>query len=223
VLPPRHVINQMLGAGAVHEQLRWDAFEIDETEYRDLVAQCIRAGNGYCIEDSSLWAQPDYVSWYRALRSKFKCQPRYKRLEKWTVQNDLIGMPVGPDSWLVVQDVDDTLEQLDISAWLEPVRFLFHRLETACDRACCRLSAYDLRPECIRERFSPADARDSWPELQALYCKLDALPGTIQVFQTGNEVFNTLLMRGDLLKIIGHVLFILRSQAARGSTDGLGK
>jgi hypothetical protein len=82
VMPPVHVINEILSRGeddaGMSGGAKWKPFTIEQDEYTELVENLITNPKYEIVEDQELWVKQNYKKWSGALLSKYAKQIRNK-------------------------------------------------------------------------------------------------------------------------------------------------
>ncbi len=206
VVPPRHIINHVLKSGEARSYF-WEGFEIDEAEYQELCQTLSDKSDGYCVQVPDLAGYKTYQSWWRALVDKIHNNPRFKPITNWSVQNDLIGIPIGPQQWIVRDSHIKHDEAVNVDRLLKPLNDFLRRLETACVADCCGMAAFDLYPENINERLSQDDKLKVIPLLESTIQTLQELPASHQYLKS--ERLNSTLTRAAMVQVFQHILDVI--------------
>lgn len=209
IIPPLQVINSVLQSGKA-VCYYWDPFELSEAEYVDLCRVFKSKTNGYCIEDQELWTHTDPECWKKAVVEKIKTNPFFKPIHWWSVQNDLIGIPIGENQWIIRGFEGKRDEAFNIDPMIKPLKHLFRSLETACVAACCGMAAFNFFPENILDKLTQQDKLDVLPLLDYLIQEIDAMPDSVTHFKS--ERLNSVLSRQEFLSLIRHITRVISKE-----------
>ncbi|PCI67065.1 MAG: hypothetical protein COB26_10245 [Piscirickettsiaceae bacterium] len=213
LIPPLHIINLELqiGRDPIYH-LSWEAVEISQQLYNKVVSAIINDSRGYCIEDRTLWCFPDFASWRAAIEDKIRKDPTYKLLT-WGVQNDIIGIPLGSEKW-IVRDwnvLNYTVKKVD--SILYPLTDFFRSLQH-CTPDCCAISAYSFYHEDIVEKADRYSSLELMGKLDSAITDLDNLDPHVEAVKI--EMMNCHLMKSELVDLLNHIISVLSNRESVG-------
>ncbi|MEQ8691712.1 MAG: DUF6331 family protein [Pseudomonadales bacterium] len=203
VIPPRHVLNEVLALGPAGPYVReWTPIEVTEEAYDSFVTELHWSMDGYCIEDRSLWQYADYSSWRAALGTKLRDNPTFKPL-KFSAQHRILGIPLGRDRWLSRREIDPDRRAYDVDHILSPLRDFLHYLQH-CHPDCCAIQAFSFEPEQIVEAGEKCGRAEIIGALDRVLIDLENL----QLERTevrSSALLNTSLHIDELVSLLRHL------------------